>query len=88
MSVAASSEGSPLSPAEQMFAQEYDRTFVEFIRGVVGQGVPVHERALESAHDRATRAAITACTARGYRSTNFAPATKAGLTRMMHRYGY
>ena len=50
---AASSPAGP-SPAEQVFAQEYDKTFVEFVRHVVGQGVPVNERVMEGAHERAT----------------------------------
>lgn len=80
-------ESSP-SPAEQAFAQEYDKTFVEFVRHVVGQGVPVNERVMEGAHERATKTAIASCSSRGYRSTNFAPLSKAGLARMRARYGY
>ncbi len=84
---AASSPAGP-APAEQVFAQEYDKTFVEFVRHVVGQGVPVNERVMEGAHERATKTATQAMTSRGYRSVNIAPLTKAGLARMLARYGY
>jgi hypothetical protein len=76
------------SPAEQVFAQEYDKTFVEFVRHVVGQGVPVNERVMEGANERATKTATQATMARGYRSASFAPMAKAGLARMLTRYGY
>ena len=50
--------------------------------------MPVNERVMEGAHERATKTATQAMTSRGYRSVNIAPLTKAGLARMLARYGY
>lgn len=76
------------SPVARAFATEYDTVFVAFVRHVIGQGVPVNERVMESAHERSAKAAVTACTRLGFRSADFAPLTKAGLARMRARYGY
>ncbi len=88
MSSTSPAERSGPLPVEDSFAQDYDRAFVEFVRHVSGQGVPVNERVLEGADEKATRMAVQGAYARGYRSTNFTPMAKAGLVRMLARYGY
>jgi hypothetical protein len=88
MSFASVSTDVGASPAERAFAQQYDESFTTFIRQVVGPGVPVHDRAMEAAHERATQAASQACQRQGYRNINFAPHAQAGMARMMRRYGY
>ncbi len=88
MSLTSPAAESGPSPAEQVFAQEYDKTFVEFVRHVVGQGVPVNERVMEGAHERATKTATQATMGRGFRSVSFGPMAKSGLARMLARYGY
>lgn len=88
MSFASPTERSGPLPVEESFARDYDAAFIEFVRRVAGQGVPVNERVLEGADERATHAAVQSAMGRGYRSTNFAPMAKAGLVRMLARYGY
>lgn len=87
MSVAAGTSTGE-SPVASAFADEYDKAFVAFVRHVVGQGVPVNERVMESAHERASKSAVDGCAVRGFRSADFAPLKRAGLARMRARYGY
>jgi hypothetical protein len=73
---------------EAAFAEDYARTFDDFIRHIRRQGIPVSDRAMEAAHERATKRATDAARSRGYRSFNFDPLARAGLARARQRHGY
>ena len=73
---------------ETGFAQDYARTFDDFVRHMKRQGIPVSDRVMEAAHERATQRATEAAKARGFRSVNFAPYAKSGLAVARARYGY
>jgi predicted O-methyltransferase YrrM len=73
---------------EAAFAEDYARAFDDFVRHIKRQGIPVSDRVMEAAHERATKRATDAARARGYRSFNFAPLAKAGLAQARKRHGY
>jgi hypothetical protein len=73
---------------EAAFAEDYARTFDDFVRHMKRQGIPMSDRVLEAAHERAAQRATDAARARGFRSFNFAPLAKAGLAKARARYGY
>ena len=73
---------------ESIFAADYSRTFDDFVRHMKRQGIPVSDRVMEAAHDRATQKASDAARARGYRAVNFAPMAKSGLALARTRFGY
>jgi hypothetical protein len=73
---------------EASFAEDYARTFDDFVRHMKRQGIPVSDRVLEAAHDRATQRATDAARQRGFRSVNFAPLAKSGLALARARFGY
>ena len=70
------------------FAADYARTFDDFVRHMRRQGIPVSDRVMEAAHERATQKASEAATARGFRSVNFAPLAASGLALARARFGY
>jgi len=73
---------------ETAFAQDYARTFDDFVRHVKRQGIPLSDRVMEAAHERATQKATDTAKARGFRSVNFAPLAKSGLALARARFGY
>lgn len=73
---------------ETAFAEDYARTFDDFVRHMKRQGIPVSDRVMEAAHERAARRATDAAKRRGYRSVNFAPLAKSGLAQARMRFGY
>jgi hypothetical protein len=73
---------------EAAFADDYTRTFDDFVRHIRRQGIPLSDRVMEAAHERATKRATDSARARGYRSFNFDPLAKAGLARARKRHGY
>jgi heme-degrading monooxygenase HmoA len=73
---------------ETGFAQDYARTFDDFVRHMKRQGIPLSDRVMEAAHERATQRATEAARARGFRSVNLAPYAKSGLALARARYGY
>lgn len=76
------------SSAEAVFARIYAQTFDGFVRHVRQQGIPLSERLMDAAHERATTRATHAARARGFRSVNFTQMAEShrGLARA--RYGY
>ena len=79
---------SEAASVETGFAQDYARTFDDFVRHMKRQGIPVSDRVLEAAHERATQRATEAAKVRGFRSVDFAPYAKSGLALARARYGY
>jgi hypothetical protein len=73
---------------DEAFADDYARTFDDFMRHMERQGIPASDRMLEAAHDRAVEKATASARARGYRWVDFAPMARAGLARSRFRYGY
>jgi hypothetical protein len=73
---------------EAAFADDYARTFDDFVRHMKRQGIPVSDRVMEAAHERATQKASDAARARGFRAVNFAPFAKSGLALARARFGY
>ena len=73
---------------ETAFAEDYARTFDDFVRHVKRQGIPLSDRVMEAAHERATQKATDAAKARGFRSASFAPLAKSGLALARARFGY
>jgi len=73
---------------ETGFAQDYARTFDDFVRHMKRQGIPVSDRVMEAAHERATQRATEAAKGRGFRAVNFAPHAKSGLALARARFGY
>jgi hypothetical protein len=73
---------------EAAFAEDYARAFDDFVRHIRRQGIPISDRVMEAAHDRATQRATDAARRRGYRSFKFEPLAKAGLARARTRHGY
>ena len=73
---------------EAAFAEDYARAFDDFVRHIRRQGIPVTDRVMEAAHERATKRATDSARGRGYRSFNFDPLAKAGLARARKRHGY
>ena len=63
-------------------------TFDDFVRHMKRQGIPVSDRVMEAAHERATQRATEAAKAGGYRAVNFAPYAKSGLALARARFGY
>lgn len=73
---------------ETVFAEDYARTFDDFVRHMKRQGIPISDRVMEAAHERATQKATDAARARGFRSVNLAPLAKSGLALARARFGY
>lgn len=73
---------------EAVFAEDYARTFDDFVRHMKRQGIPISDRVMETAHERATQKATDAARARGFRSVNLAPLAKSGLALARARFGY
>lgn len=75
------------SPAER-FATDYDSAFDDFVRHMRRQGLPISDRVMEGAHDRATARATDLAKSRGLRSADFKALANAARNRALARYGY
>lgn len=75
------------TPAER-FAADYAAAFDDFVRHMRRQGLPISERVLEGAHDRATTRATELAKARGLRSADFRGMAHAARSRACARYGF
>lgn len=73
---------------EERFATDYARSFDAFVKHIKGQGLPVGDRVMEAAHERAAGVATQAANERGYRSVNFTAMAKDCLPRSLARWGY
>lgn len=78
----------PSTTLDELFVEDYYRTFTDFVRHMQGQGFPLSDRVMDAAHDRAKDQAIKQARARGYRSVDFTPYVNAGLARARARYGF
>ncbi len=75
-------------PVEERFAADYARAFDDFVKHIKGQGLPVSDRVMEAAHERAAGRAGQLAASRGYRSANLAPLERSSLARSLARWGY
>lgn len=73
---------------DSAFAADYARTFDDFVRHMRRQGIPVSDRVMEAAHERAAQKASDAAKARGFRSVNFSALAASGLALARARHGY